>query len=155
MQNKTYIAWHAHHECPSPLEFLIESFASRLKIIKTVKAEKETPKQIEIRLKLFKLVKGKLPSGLVAAHKQLDAAEKQWDAAYEQWEAAYKQLVAAEKQWAAADKQLDAACKQWDAAYKQWKAAIKEHMPAILKLHAKECGCGWTPEQPNIFEYMK
>jgi len=30
--------------------------------------------------------------------------------------------------------------------------ALADNMPAIMALHAVECGCRWTPEGPNIFE---
>ena len=30
--------------------------------------------------------------------------------------------------------------------------ALVAHMPTIVALHAAECGCCWTPEQPNIFK---
>ena len=30
--------------------------------------------------------------------------------------------------------------------------ALADNMPAIMALHAVECGCRWTPESHNIFE---
>ena len=51
-------------------------------------------------------------------------------------------------------KALQKACADWQKAYADGQKEIMNNFPAILKLHAKECGCGWTPEKPNIFEYM-
>ena len=50
-------------------------------------------------------------------------------------------LAARDKAWAARVNAL-AACDK----------ALADNMPAIMALHAVECGCRWTPEGPNIFE---
>ena len=50
-------------------------------------------------------------------------------------------LAARDKALAARDKALAARDK-----------ALADNMPAIMALHAVECGCRWTPESHNIFE---
>jgi hypothetical protein len=43
----------------------------------------------------------------------------------------------------------------WAAYGEAWAArdeAVQDNMPAIVALHAEQCGCRWTPERPNIFE---
>ena len=122
-----YIAvFHAHHSCPLPLEF-IPSFEDRIREIDTVKAREETPGKIARRKSLFRVVVGELPQGLAEA-----------------W-AAYDQA------WAALDQARAALDQAW-AAFDQARAAYE---PEIMALHATECGCGWTPAQPNIFEYQE
>ena len=144
--NKYTIVWHAHHECNSPLEFLDESYASRLKTIKTEKAKEESPEQIAVRLRLFKKFNGKLPVALDAA----DAAWVKTCAARVKACAAWVKACAA---WDKACAARDKACAAWDKACAAWDKAIQDAMPEIMKLHAIQCGCGWTPERPNIFYY--
>jgi len=126
------VVWHAHHDSSSPLEFLNESFAERLETIKTEKAKEETPEQIKIRLKLFKPFKGKLPPALdkaCVARTKARAALGKADAA------------GAYATWAKADAARD--------------RAMQNAKPEIMRLHAQQCGCGWTPEKPNIFDYYE
>ena len=127
---KTCVVWHGHHDCDSPLEFLTESFESRLETINTVKAASETPDQIQLRLKLFKKVTGELPESIIKA-------QAAWEAAWEARAAARTAARAAAR---------TAAWVVWEAA---WVAARED----ILKLHSVQCGCDWTPEHPNIFDY--
>ena len=117
IMTKTQFAWHCHHEVL--VEPLTEPFSVRVKYIKENKPEHEQ----EIRLRLFKKVKGKLPSAVVKA-----------------W-------VAYDKAWVAYDK-ASAAYDKAGAAYVKARAAfvkaLADNMPAILELHAKECpNCPW------------
>lgn len=42
-------------------------------------------------------------------------------------------------------------------AYAEWRKAyavfISSHCAETMALHAKQCGCGWTPTTRNIFKY--
>ena len=53
-----------------------------------------------------------------------------------------------DKAWTAYDKAWTA----YDKARAAYDKAGAASMPAILALHAAQCGCRWTPEDPNIFE---
>jgi hypothetical protein len=141
------IVWHGHHQAEFPIEVLYESFEDRLRTIETVKLQEENPHKIAWRKKLFKLVKGPLPEAI----QQADAAHQQAYAACQQAYAAWEQAYAAWEQAYAAWEQAYAAWKQVDAAYQQ---AIIDHLPEIMALHTVECGCPWTPENNNIFNYM-
>ena len=121
---KTCVVWHGHHDCDSPLEFLTESFESRLETINTVKAASETPDKIQLRLKLFKKVTGELPESIIKAQ-----------AAWEVW-------LAAREAWVAA----------WEAREAAWEAGVAARED-ILKLHSVQCGCDWTRDNSNIFDY--
>ena len=122
---KTCVVWHGHHDCDSPLEFLTESFESRLETINTVKAASETPDQIQLRLKLFKKVTGELPASIIKAQAAREAA-----------------LATREAQEAARE-----------AAWEAGEAARTAAWEDILKLHSAQCGCDWTRDNSNIFDY--
>ena len=126
------LVWHAHHDCSSPLEFLTGSFESRLETINTVKAASETPDKIQLRLKLFKKVTGKLPASIIKAQ----AAREARGAA---------RVVARDVEQEAWKAEQEA----WEVAQEAWEAAWGD----ILKLHNEQCGCGWTPDNTNIFDY--
>ena len=111
---KPYWCWHYHHGVL--VELVTESIADRIAFNRTHKPESE----LETRERVIHKVKGKLPARFVAAWGKADAA---WDKAYAAWGKA------------------DAAWGKADAA---WGKAYADHMPAILKLHAKECpNCPW------------
>ena len=136
---KTCVVWHAHHDCNSPLEFLTESYESRLETINTVKAALETPDKIQLRLKLFKRVTGELLASIVKALEAWGAArDVAWEAAREAGEA-----------WEVV---LEAQKAMWEAEQEAWEVVL-EAQEDILKLHSAQCGCGWTREHPNIFDY--
>ena len=173
--------WHAYHDGESPLGFVDRD--ERIWEIDTIKSKTESPKQIAWRKHLLRKepIEG-LPEDLVAAGQQLNAARQQWDAAWQQldaagqqlnaawqqlnaagqqlnaaWQqlnAAWQQLNAAEQQLDAAGQQLSAAGQQLSAAGQQWDAAVERHLPLLVELHAKYCGCPWTPENSNIFNFM-
>ena len=122
----TCVVWHGHHEAEFPIEVLPESYESRLRTIETVKSLRETPQKIAWRKKLFKVVIGPLPAPVQDAVDKLSKARAAWN-----------------KAWAECDKALA-----------EFDKAVKAHLPKILKLHSKECGCAWTPNNRNIFSYM-
>ena len=111
--------WHIHHDK------LLEFSGNIDKRIEYIKYGKPT-EEIELRLRLLKPVKGKLP----------DAVIKVW-AAYEKARAAYeKALAACDKAWAACDE------------------AIQKYQSKIETLHTLECpGCPWDGE--TIFPERK
>ena len=137
---KTCIVWHGHHDCRSPLEFLTESFESRLETINTVKAASETPDQIQLRLKLFKKVTGKLPASIIKAQAAREATREARKARKATREAAQEAAWVAEQEAEGVAR---------EAAREAQVAAWED----ILKLHSAQCGCNWTPERPNIFDY--
>jgi hypothetical protein len=159
--SKPPIVWHGHHQAKFPIEILGETFENRLCIIETVKLQEENPQKIAWRKKLFKLVIGLLPEAVqqaMTAYQQ--AFNDRWQAIgdYYQIYDLFWQAKANYKEVNAADQQIYDAYRQTDAAYEKAKATcqqvIKDHLPEIMALHAVECGCPWTPENNNIFDYM-
>ena len=72
------VALHAHHEASLPIEFLDESYASRLETINTTKAREEEPWQIKLRKKLFcEILPADMPTWLADLLKQSDDLWKQ------------------------------------------------------------------------------
>jgi len=102
--------FHIHHEILA--EPLTEPLKNRIKYIKEDKPKDE----IELRLKLIKPVKGKLPS----------------------------EFIEASQAWAKADQARGKAYLARGKARQAWAKALEDNTPAIEKLHKKECGCGWN-----------
>ena len=122
--------WHPWHR-GGPVWLMTDTEAAQRKVtINTEKPEAERP----LRNQLFQKVQGTLPEALAARVNAL-AARVNALAARD------KALAARDKAWAARVNAL-AACDK----------ALADNMPAIMALHAVECGCRWTPEGPNIFE---
>ena len=109
---KTIFAWHIHHDVL--VEPLREPIKNRIEYIKRNKPKNE----VDLRLRLLKVVKGKLPDG------------------YD------KALEAYGKAWEAYGKALEAYGKAWEAYFNANKESRKE----VEMLHKKECGCGWNGE---------
>jgi len=141
--------WHIHHEIL--VEALTEPLKNRIKYIKEEKPEDE----IELRLKLIKPVKGKLPSEFVKAYQVWNKARQAQAKADQAWDKACQAGAKAYQVWAKADQAWDKAYQVWDKAYQVWNKAcqagakagakaLRKNMPALEKLHKKECGCGWN-----------
>jgi len=144
--------WHIHHNVL--VEALTEPLKNRIKYIKENKPEDE----IELRLRLIKPVKGKLPSGFIKANQARDKANQTWDKAYQArvkadqaWDKAYQAWVKANQARDKADQARVKASQAWvetyqawDKASQAWDKALKDNMPALEKLHKIECGCGWN-----------
>jgi len=144
--------FHIHHEIL--VESLTEPLKNRIKYIKEEKPEDE----IELRLKLIKPVKGKLPGEFVKASqtwvKAYQASVKAYQASDKAYQARVKASQAWDKAnlvWAKASQAWDKAYQAWDKAYQvwakanqAWDKAYQDNMPALEKLHKKECGCGWN-----------
>ena len=130
--NKLKWYWHIHHDVL--LEPLTEPLRNRIKFIKENKPKDE----IELRLKLLKPVKGKLPDEVVKARKACDKAWKVCD-----------------KAWEVCDKAWEAYVKAWEAYVKARKAydnTFKKYSKEINELHEKECpNCPWSSEKSSIF----
>ena len=102
--------WHIHHRIL--LEPLTEPIENRIKYIKEEKPKDE----VELRLKLMKPVKGKLP----------------------------KEFIEAWQRFIEAGQRFDEARQKYDEAGQRYDEAIKKHLPQLEALHKKECGCGWN-----------
>lgn len=117
----TRIKWYRHIHHNILVEPLTEPIENRIEFIR----EQKPAGEIELRLRLMKPVRGKLPKAVIKAY----AA---WDKACD------KACDKAGKAGAAWDK----AC---DKAYAAWDKALADNMPAIEALHKKECpGCPWN-----------
>jgi len=128
---KTKYYWHIHHEIL--VEALTEPLENRIKYIKDYKPEDE----IELRLRLIKPVKGKLPSKFIEAYQALVKANQ---ARAE----AYQALVKANQ----------ARAEAYQAAVKAYQAraeVLEDNIPALEKLHRVECGCAYDFKKKTIF----
>jgi len=158
--------WHIHHEIL--VESLTEPLKNRIKYIKEEKPEDE----IELRLRLIKPVKGKLPGEFVKAsqtwvkayqasvkaYQASDKAYQAWDKAYQAWGKASQARAKADQVWDKAEQARVKASQAWDKAnqarvkaYQAWDKAYQDNLPALEKLHKVECGCGWSSERSTIF----
>ena len=135
----TDFAWHVHHKVL--VEPLTEPIENRIAYIRKDKPADE----IELRLRLLKLVRGSLPAEYVEA-----AAEyARTGAKYKEGWAKYQATVATDKEaWI---KYLDAGSKLNAAGSKYRKTWVK-YGPEIEALHAIECpDCPWTGHPGSIF----
>jgi len=142
---KTKYYFHIHHEVL--VEALTEPLENRIKYIKENKPEDE----IELRLRLIKPVKGKLPSEFIKAAQACDKAAQARDKAAQAWVKAAQAWVKAAQ---ARDKAYQAwvkADRAWVRADRAWDKANQDNMPAFEKLHKKECGCGYSFIRKTIF----
>ena len=164
-KKKIEFCWHCSHDV---LLEPVYDFAGRLRYIEENKPEGEQ----ELRKRLFKKIKGKLPDEVIKAGdayvkagkarvKARDAYVKAGDAyvkagkAYDKARDAYVKArkaydearEACVKAWDARGEARDAHGEAWDACEKEEKAyvkAVEDNMAEILKLHAEECaGCPW------------
>jgi tetratricopeptide (TPR) repeat protein len=136
--------WHVHHD---RLVEWSDDISKRIAYIRSKKPENER----ELRLRLLKPVRGKLPAGLAKALTAYDKARAAYDkalaardkalAARDKARAAYRKALAArDKALAAYDKALAARDKARAAYDKALAARDKE----IEALHMKECpDCPW------------
>ena len=138
-KKKSGLFWHVHHD------LLVEycyNYKERYDCIVVNKPKSEIP----TRLKLFKLVKGKFPNEVIKACKTCNKACKACNEAYKAYSEAYKAYSEAYKARDEVYKAREEAYKAYNEACKTRDEAINDNLPALLKLHKKECGCGWTPE---------
>jgi len=161
------IGWHWHHEAELPLEINLGTLEDRLRDIDSIKSISETPDQIARRKQLIKVFEGELSEWLQQANAELHKVYAEWQKADAEWHKAYADRHKADADWhkayadrQKADAELQKAYAEWkkaDAdrhkAYAEWQKSIKEHLPELMELHKVQCGCGWTPENRNIFSY--
>ena len=137
--------WHCHHDIL--LEPLTEPLKNRIEYIKNNKSKNE----IELRLKLLKPVKGKLPDEIIkvgkAYYKAQETSDKVGEAYYKTWEAYIKTGEVSDKAWEAYYKPWEAYYKMWEAYVKVWEVydkTLKKYSKEINELHEKECpNCPW------------
>lgn len=143
MRTKFY--WHIHHDILC--EPLTEPLKNRIKYIKKYKPEEEQ----ELRLKLIKPVKGKLPKRVIKAWKAHNKAGEAYIKAKKAYIKAREAYDKAKKAYIKAyDKAGEAHLKAWKAHNKAWKAHLKTlTMKSVIKLHKKECGCDF---KTSIFD---
>ena len=131
--------WHIHHDVL--LEPLTQPLKNRIKFIKENKPKNE----IELRLKLLKPVRGKLPDEVVKARKVYVKAQ---EAYYKAQEASDKVRKAHDKAWETYDKARKAYDKAWetyDKAREDYDKTLKKYSKEINELHEKECpNCPWN-----------
>jgi len=133
--------WHVHHE------ILIEYCYDRNKRVTHIRRHKSSHEQ-EVRLRLFKPVKGTLPQGVIEAWQAYDEALRAYNEALRAYDKASQQ--ARDKAWQAYDKALqayDKALQAYDKARHALDEALEKNMPAIEALHDTECpNCPWNGE---------
>ena len=111
-------AWHVHHD--RLMEVLTEPLENRTAFIESNKPKKE----VALRLRLIKVVRGSLPKARREAYKAWQETYKAWQEADEAWQEAYKARQEAEKALQEADNQ---------------------DLTAIEALHVLECpDCPWN-----------
>ena len=121
---KTIFAWHVHHDIL--LEPLTESIENRIRFIKRNKLKKEQ----SLRLRLLKVVKGKLPAPVIKAGKDCNKA-------CEDWIKARQDRDKAREDW-------NKACQDLDKAWQNYWKILKKYEKEIFILHEKECpDCPW------------
>jgi hypothetical protein len=130
--------WHVHDK---KLVEYCHSYKERANYIRREKPKKE----IGIRLRLFKPVRGKLPVGWVRAWEAYDKAWEAYDKAWKVYEKARKlYLDEAGKAWDEAGKAWGEAGKAWDEAWEAFVNVEKVCKDKVEALHKKECpNCPW------------
>jgi len=123
--NKVIFAWHVHHNVL--IEPLTEPIENRIKYIKKFKPKNE----IELRLKLLKVVKGELPKEFVET----------WQKYYEIWEKYVKARQKYYEKWEEYAEIKQKCNEVWEEYYE----VCKKYESQILALHEKECpNCSWN-----------
>jgi hypothetical protein len=118
------IALHAHHEADLPVEFLTESYESRLNTIRTVKRQCESPARIALRERLFVEIKpDDMPPWMAKLGEELAKLRAEWDRLRE----------------------------GWDRLGEERGRLGEERATDLIAYHDAHCSCGWTRERRNIF----
>jgi len=163
---KPIFYWHIHHGIL--LEVATEPIKNRIAYINKYKPKHER----ELRLRLLKPVKGKLPVEVVEAWSACDKAQsvynkarsacdkarsaynKAWSACDKAWSARNKAQSVYNKAWSVRNKAQSVYNKAWSVRNKAWSAYNKawsacdkvllDHKEEIEALHALECpDCPW------------
>ena len=130
--NKVIFAWHVHHNVL--IEPLTEPIENRIKYFKKFKPKSE----IELRLKLLKVVKGKLPKEFVEAWQEYNEARQKDVEAWQKYDEALQKYYEARQKY-------DEIWQEYDKAWQKYDEAYKKYESQILALHKKECpNCSWN-----------
>ena len=117
---KPIFFWHIHHNVL--LEPLTEPLKNRIAFIKIVKPKDE----IELRLKLLKKIKGKLPKEIIEAWQKCCIEAWNGQKYFEAWQ-------------------------KHKEAWQKYDKTIEKYLPQLKVLHQKECGCDYDFEKNTIF----
>ena len=123
--------WHIHHDIL--LEALTGPLKNRIKYIKNIKPKDE----IELRLKLIKPVKGKIPSEVVKACDKYDEARDRYNKTRDGYDKTQDGYYEAQD--------------RYNKALEKRSKTLEKHQPYLKKLHKKECGCGYGWTKKTIF----
>ena len=137
--NKVIFAWHVHHNVL--IEPLTKPIENRIKYIKKFKPKNE----IELRLKLLKVVKGKLPKEFVEAWQKY---YETWQEYVEVWQKYDKAKQKYDEIWQEYDEAMQKYDEAWQKCYEALQECVevyKKYESQILALHRKECpNCSWN-----------
>ena len=144
--NKVIFAWHVHHNVL--IEPLTKPIENRIKYIKKFKPKNE----IELRLKLLKVVKGELPKEFVEAWQEYNEARQKdveaWQKYYEARQKYDETWQKDDETWQEYDEARQKCYKAWQKCYKacqEYVEVYKKYESQILALHEKECpNCSWN-----------
>jgi len=142
--------WHCHHN--SLCEYVYD-YQERVDYIKENKPKRE----IKIRLRLFKKVKGNLPKEFVETSKKYNEARKKYNEAWNKLNKARKKYyevgkkLMTRKKCDELDKKCDKAFEKCYEAFEKCDEVWNEYKPQIKKLHKKECGCKeWNSKKGKL-----
>jgi len=164
MKTKTGMYWHCHHD---KLCEYVYDYDERVEYIKNNKPKHE----IEIRLKLFQKIKGKLPRELEdkeirqkceearqkyekagqkckeawqkckEARQKYEEAWQKYEEARQKYEEAWQKYEEAWQKCKEAWQKYEEAWQKYEEARQKYEEAWQKCVTKLEKLHAKECGC--------------
>ena len=133
MKSKARLYWHIHHQ--ELLEPAVEPIKNRIEYIK---AEKPKDEQ-ELRLKLLRPVRGKLPEAMLIAAKPFVKVARAYSRAAKAY---YNPRAAIDGPEAIREREARVI---QVAAQRVFKSLVEKNMPEIIALHDKECPkCPWN-----------
>ena len=129
MKTKTGMYWHCHHD---KLCEYVYDYDERVEYIKNNKPKHE----IEIRLKLFQKIKGKLPRELEdkEIRQKCEEARQKYEKAGQKCKEAWQKCKEARQKY-------EEAWQKYEEARQKYEEAWQKCVTKLEKLHAKECGC--------------
>jgi len=135
-------AWHVHHNVL--VEPLTEPIEDRIAYIK----DEKPPKEVPLRLKLLKVVKGKLPEKFVEVWKTYDKVRKAWSKTYKTYvDVSMMACGEVGNTYVEVLEKLEKLKKDYIEVENAWVDALKVYKKEISALHEKECPeCPWDGE---------
>ena len=115
MKVKQGFYWHVHHDML--LEYCY-NYEERAEYIKKYKPKHE----VEIRLRLFKPVKGKLPKEIIEAWQKWVETERKWDGAWRKW----VEILEKHKPFLEKLHKKECGCKEWNGERLVFKTRKKK-----------------------------